>query len=597
MGVQVRTATFGGEGQSLPIIERQFISFSWGGKNIEDFDLLVVFDDRLNKGVYAGFNDSTSSYTYIDGQTYWGTTMSAGALTLKLATDGMDSKTYEEFKAYFRPGIPRELILSEYPFRYTMARISSPPQISMLPFEKEITTEYGTFRTTEYKGEITLNFVMDDPYWYNTENSAYFQEDVLVREEVKKDVYETGTPIFGITSVLLENADYSYTSSDDKHLYRTIYYKIDDCFALQGKGGNITFDVVMPEADRNENNKVEVLCYYNDSTKVSGNYIYQYKAETGSKKIHDTESFPITDTLHVDMPLALIFEDVVEEKHKFIIRVRVYGTIQSPKTTNMISNFNFTTRMRIDNCWYANKTYVGSDGLLVDSNSYSYALSAGQNYYIKYCGTVEGLPEVQIEYPVQVATNNPPYIQIPYSGYLSDVNTKVNKVQIGTNIMLFTLPPILADYNQAIKVIEEAAKSNLSIIETKARLREQINTSLVRKFALAVLSKVASDAINLDSDNIQTNFYGQMKTMFDQNSKIILTFNSSTGDIVCQYQYIRKEYEQALVQLYDGHEYAGSCLKSAMLTIPAYADSNKGVFKIEAPNATSLKLDYKYRFY
>ena len=38
MGVQVQTATKNGQGKSLSILNRQFISFKYGGKNIEDFD-------------------------------------------------------------------------------------------------------------------------------------------------------------------------------------------------------------------------------------------------------------------------------------------------------------------------------------------------------------------------------------------------------------------------------------------------------------------------------------------------------------------------------------------------------------------------------
>ena len=52
MGVQVREATYGADGNHLPSYSRQFISFEWGGKHIEDFNLLVVFDNaRLEKTV------------------------------------------------------------------------------------------------------------------------------------------------------------------------------------------------------------------------------------------------------------------------------------------------------------------------------------------------------------------------------------------------------------------------------------------------------------------------------------------------------------------------------------------------------------------
>ena len=53
MGIQVQSATKNGQGESLSVLKRQFISFSYGYKKnengedipvrIEDFDLLAVF--------------------------------------------------------------------------------------------------------------------------------------------------------------------------------------------------------------------------------------------------------------------------------------------------------------------------------------------------------------------------------------------------------------------------------------------------------------------------------------------------------------------------------------------------------------------------
>ena len=52
-----------------------------------------------------------------------------------------------------------------------MARVATPPQISLLPFEKKTQVKVGSqFYETSislYKGEIKLDFVMDDPYWYS----------------------------------------------------------------------------------------------------------------------------------------------------------------------------------------------------------------------------------------------------------------------------------------------------------------------------------------------------------------------------------------------------------------------------------------------
>lgn len=195
MGVQVQTATRDGQGNPLSILNRQFISFSYGGKNIEDFDLLVIFNgDRLSKEIYAPFNDTTTEQAELDGQMFWRSNFKAGQINFSLATDGMTSKQLEDFKKWFEPGIEKELILSEYHNRGILARVSAPPQMSLLPFEEEVEVKIGNIvektKTSLYKGEISLSFVMDEPYWYAKE--SVLQGDIT--SEVLKLVFEDNIP-------------------------------------------------------------------------------------------------------------------------------------------------------------------------------------------------------------------------------------------------------------------------------------------------------------------------------------------------------------------------------------------------------------------
>jgi len=66
-------------------MNRSFISFSYGGRQIEDFNLLAVVDgDRITRPGYSPFSDITSEYSVLDGQQYWGTHFDAKELTLLL---------------------------------------------------------------------------------------------------------------------------------------------------------------------------------------------------------------------------------------------------------------------------------------------------------------------------------------------------------------------------------------------------------------------------------------------------------------------------------------------------------------------------------
>lgn len=169
---QVFKATHDEEGKRLPHRSRSFISFSYGGRNIEDFNLLATIqNNRIQKEAYAEFEDNTTTYDVVDGQFYWGTHFTKNQINFSLSTDGITEEKLGDFKNWFQPGKIDQLILSENPNRYADARVAAPPSLSLLPFEKiEIKKVAGINReysTTLYRGEISLSFVMDDPFWHS----------------------------------------------------------------------------------------------------------------------------------------------------------------------------------------------------------------------------------------------------------------------------------------------------------------------------------------------------------------------------------------------------------------------------------------------
>lgn len=156
-------------------MERSFISFTYGGKKIEDFNLIAVIEgSRIQRQAYSSFEDSTTDYEMVDGHMYWGTHYTGNKLDLVLATDGIAENLLEDFKYWFQAGVIRELILAEHPNRAIMARMAGAPMMSVLPFKESTTVmiegkEYETF-TTLYKGTIAISFTMEEPFWYSKVN-------------------------------------------------------------------------------------------------------------------------------------------------------------------------------------------------------------------------------------------------------------------------------------------------------------------------------------------------------------------------------------------------------------------------------------------
>lgn len=243
---QVYWATHDSKG-SLPYYQRSFISFSFGGKAIEDFDLIAYCNgDYMERQGSAEFEDLTSSYDILDGETYHGTHFKPFQLSLTLATDGMTQQQLEKFKAWFRGGITRRLILAEHPNRYICARLQSPPQLHLIPFEMPFNMPIGiknkkiSYDTVSnlYKGTIDITFVSSDPFWqaidhimgsWDANNNFQLKwndipwesesEDYEIREaqtSVAKIVYEDNIPLptmvtgdvrmaFGETGVEVKN--------------------------------------------------------------------------------------------------------------------------------------------------------------------------------------------------------------------------------------------------------------------------------------------------------------------------------------------------------------------------------------------------------
>lgn len=182
---QVFLATHKGENY-LPFMNRSFISFSFGGKNIEDFNLIATMNgDYIQKNGYSEFEDIVSDYDVLNGHFYWGSRYTNHIISFLLATDGITQSELEKFLNWFSAGKTRELILAEHPNRAIMARVQSAPELSLMPFEKKATikianNEYST-STTLYKGTIDLNLITEDPFWYSKinifghlENNIYY---------------------------------------------------------------------------------------------------------------------------------------------------------------------------------------------------------------------------------------------------------------------------------------------------------------------------------------------------------------------------------------------------------------------------------------
>lgn len=245
---QVWQATHDGAGNRLPHRYRSFISFSFGDKWIEDFDLIAYCKgDTMSRSGSANFEDLASRYDIMDGQYYHGTHYQPNTLSLDLVSDGIDQQKLENFLHWFAGGKTRELVLAEHPNRAIMARVANPPEIDMTPFEKPITISLGGLdyqtSTTVYRGTISLKFVSDMPFWYakqnvliynSTKNLGLFSGISLAPEndifkEAIKVVYEDNVPMNSMAQSTMHFGGDQFAIVDNEIKYSlTATYIISD---------------------------------------------------------------------------------------------------------------------------------------------------------------------------------------------------------------------------------------------------------------------------------------------------------------------------------------------------------------------------------
>lgn len=471
---QVYLATHDGKGNRLSPMRRSFISFSYGGKYIEDFNLLVAYGDRLNKNIYSEFEDSTSDYETLDGQYYWGTHMSPNTLEFTLATDYMTQLDMERFKKWFHPGVERELILMEHPNRAILARVSSSPSISMIPYEEKITITIGGLKretsTTVYKGEINLAFVMDEPYWYG--RLSYMPE------KLNLDTFEED--LAGV--VTQENEDCVKVMLEDNVPH------IIDMKTSTFIGGNQLVYTEWPRTDSAIVNAsiLQIVAGISDGVSCSEK-VPAYLFYSGTAPSYPTIQFKIT-------PLLFSNETSVE-KPSFAISNNIELGIDSKNK----DNFDLAT-----------------DGQLVIDSSIE------SNYLL----TKDG-------YLTNVAT--PPYIYVPKNKIATSNIKEYSYIRLSIDDeelfkFEFTTPSIWTGYNQVIQTIYNASQNNIvSALELKEKINLVVNEKYSRAWANYQIGKLEQDESGNLKSGWQNELYQGMIDFLDNLAPATFIINSKTG--------------------------------------------------------------------
>ena len=490
---QVYQATHEGE-QRLPFMNRSFISFSYGEKPdkngvvrpvyIEDFDLIATFsNDRMNRDAYGSFKDLTSTYDTINGQFYWGTYFHERVLNFTLSSDHMTQRQLDDFKLWFRAGQIKELILAEHPNRAALARVSSPPRINMLPFEKKITipiasggdkdeegnlieqvviNTYNT-STTVYRGNIELELTLDEPFWYAKQNilgtqnklEGFYDENwidangqavpVKGTPDALKIIYEDRIPLGSTTriSVFLGGDTYATVLYET---YSLIAQAIDEA----------VYTTTM--ADENLTGETKSNYFNNGDIQENGKYY-----------------FPID----------------VEPFYEKYYRGAVIATMNGDE--------------------YQSGGKIGGANLNeISDMATGISLHVNDKANLYYAGTAPSPVKLSFTLTPQF-TNN--MISTPRNKYTTDekpYNT-ITLTAINKHDFNFTIPTLYASYNQVMKIFDDPnimAVGNAWLL-VRETIRDTIRHPVVRTWANKMIDKYDNEYGSGIISNLQNNSTGE----------------------------------------------------------------------------------------
>ena len=513
---QVYQATHKGDGCRLPFMYRSFISFTYGGKYIEDFDLIAtIVNNRLTKPGYAPFNDIVTTYDNLDGQYYWNTHYNANSLTFILSTDGIEQAMLDEFLFWFHAGEAKELILSEHPNRAIMARVAQPPQLSLLPFEYDtaITLSSVTYpaKTTLYKGDITLDFVMDEPHWYAVDNILGKLKDVVIDGETKKryiDVWDD------ITKNPPEEVEI-FASQD------ALKILVEDGIPL---GSMIDQNMLLGNgAFANVQNNTDSLTW-----SLSEDQIEIVNAEpTGEgARINGT----ITDEEYADRSRLVVATEALQW-----LAVEAGEELWYDKEEDFMPDWRE----------YHPGNYKGIiAGPIIDADGKGIeALSAGAFGHFFYSGTAPSptiiefdiMPTFDLSGRMVSIANSITHPAKPYNIFTVE---SVSKQEL-----YITTPNLITSYNTAVEIIQNG--TNTPVIQLQEDIMQKVRHPAVRAWANSLLS-TALDISSVSSEVIADRMQQFFKKNEDEYAPMHFIFNSKNGSALGHFEYRRATQQLSL---------------------------------------------------
>lgn len=483
----------------------------------------------------------------------------------------------DEFLFWFRAGEAKELILAEHPGRAIMARVAQPPELSLLPFEYDTTATVSSYtyttKTTLYKGEITVEFVMDEPHWYSIYNilgredtirNRYVDEwydentqgyiSIFASQDALKILLEDGIPLGSMidNNMLLGNGAFANVESNPN----TVIWdpaeplKYDpDTYEPIGTGARIAgviSDQMYAESSR--------IVMATDGT--TSQHPQWLSTENYSELFYDLHELDIAIQLQNQVRFTI---DNLQQYMKYTNSE--YATVEEFAAANglelgpggdvyVVADEKLWTeelqRHLPSHTEYHPIVYTGmiagpivdlnGNGLNVLNNVGSQDTRAPKYGFFFYAGTAPA-PTI-IEFDMEVEFD-------PETGYFNTINNHFTKPDLPYSTftieskerqsLKLTTPNLFTSYNKALSILSSEIMAGTNIVDIRNRIISEVKHPAVRTWVMSLLSDDTTDFSTIQ--DLEYQIKRMMQNMFASTDRIHFRFNSKTGEAIGRFQY------------------------------------------------------------
>ena len=118
-------------------MQRDFVGFSFDGIHSSELGILRVSEgDWYEETLYPEIEDLTIDIPGLDGNYYFGSNFKARSISISIAFDSMTELQFRKLRRLFGVKKNCELIFDERPYKYYMAKIESPIELSYVCFDE-----------------------------------------------------------------------------------------------------------------------------------------------------------------------------------------------------------------------------------------------------------------------------------------------------------------------------------------------------------------------------------------------------------------------------------------------------------------------------